>query len=408
MFCIVRESDQNPRFQEWYLSRRRLIFTDNMVHFSCSYAGWREDIVPDLSPSARKSTPLGDGNPTLKAAPSSHGIYFDMTDVPRQYSHREIRDQEEWLKALAGIQRRRSKIWKCGFLEGLPTVAFDLFLGFQRKHLADVYLRRREAFPSYSWAGWQGPIDYMTDVNCILGVEGETKWLNDATWIVWYVRSAEGELNRISDLDGDTRTQPPSELYERFPFFADEKLLLPVDSVRVLPSPQLPATTRLHSYPMLQFWTMVTYYAVPEIHGLEKCVMWGFSDGHWRPVGGVVLDEDPGEGIKPGEMEFVVLAKSHLAMTTPPQKRTLESDRFGYLDKRLEEGEFEDYPPFPDEETGRQNDDGFGRGDPKAYMVMMAKWENGVAVRKGIGELWQGEIKASLPPGPVWKEIVLG
>jgi hypothetical protein len=30
--------------------------TDDMVHFSCSHASWREDIVPDLSPSAYKST----------------------------------------------------------------------------------------------------------------------------------------------------------------------------------------------------------------------------------------------------------------------------------------------------------------------------------------------------------------
>ena len=222
------------------------------------------------------------------------------------------------------------------------------------------------------------------------------------------MRSAEDELTRISNLDSDTRTQPPSELYECFPFFADEKLLLPVDSVRVLPSPHLPATTRLRSYPMLQFWTVVTYYAVHQIHGLERCVMWGFSDGHRRPVGAVVLDEDPGEGIKPREMKFVVLAKSHLAMTTPPQERRLESDQFGYLDEGLEEGGWEDDPPFADEETGRQDDDGFGRGDPKAYMVMMVKWENGVAVRNGIGELWQGEIKAPLPPGPTWKEIVLG
>jgi hypothetical protein len=328
--------------------------------------------------------------------------------MPCEYSHREIRNQQDWLKALAGIHRRLSKTWKCGFLEGLPTVAFELFLGFQRKRSTNVYLRRRENFPSYSWAGWQGSINYTADFAFYIGAEEEAKWLNDATWIVWYVRNAEGELTQISDLDSNTRAQPPSELYERFPFFADEKLLLPVDSVRVLPSPHLPATTRLPGYPMLQFWTMVTYYAVPEIHGLQRCVMWGFSGGHWRPVGAVVLDEDPGGGIKPGEMEYVVLSKCHLAMTTPPQKRRPESDRFGYLDEGLEKGEWEDYPPFADEETGCQDDDGFSRGDPKAYMVMMVKWENGVAMRKGIGELWQGEINASLSPGPVWKEIVLG
>jgi hypothetical protein len=48
----------------------------------------------------------------LEAAPSSHGIYLDMIHVPCQYSHREIRDQQEWLNARAGIQRRRLKTWK--------------------------------------------------------------------------------------------------------------------------------------------------------------------------------------------------------------------------------------------------------------------------------------------------------
>jgi hypothetical protein len=77
-----------------------------MVHFSRSHASWREHIVPDLSPSAYKSTRVGDGILILEAASSSHGIYFDMIHVPYQYSHREIRDQQEWLNALAGIQRR--------------------------------------------------------------------------------------------------------------------------------------------------------------------------------------------------------------------------------------------------------------------------------------------------------------
>ena len=54
-----------------------------------------EDIVPDLSPSACKSTRVGDGIPILEAAP----YLF-------RYDPREIRDQQEWLNALAVIQRR--------------------------------------------------------------------------------------------------------------------------------------------------------------------------------------------------------------------------------------------------------------------------------------------------------------
>jgi hypothetical protein len=35
-----------------------------------------------------------------------------MIHVPCQYSHRETRDQQEWLNTLAGVQRRLSKTWK--------------------------------------------------------------------------------------------------------------------------------------------------------------------------------------------------------------------------------------------------------------------------------------------------------
>jgi hypothetical protein len=84
----------------------RFYITDDMVHFSCSHASWREDIVPDLSPRLINRFESVTEFPILEAAPSSHGIYFDVIHVPCQYSHREIRDQQEWLNAPAGIQRR--------------------------------------------------------------------------------------------------------------------------------------------------------------------------------------------------------------------------------------------------------------------------------------------------------------
>jgi hypothetical protein len=48
---------------------RRVGLMYDIVHFNCSHASWREDIVPDLSPSACKSTRVGDGIPILEAAP---------------------------------------------------------------------------------------------------------------------------------------------------------------------------------------------------------------------------------------------------------------------------------------------------------------------------------------------------
>lgn len=101
------------------------------------------------------------------------------------YTQRVLGDQSDVLRALAGIIRRFSDRLDYPFLQGLPTGALDIFLLFRANR---TVLHRRQAFPSYSWAGWTGGVM----VDDIVESPDVNEWLKNKTWIVWYQRSPSG------------------------------------------------------------------------------------------------------------------------------------------------------------------------------------------------------------------------
>jgi hypothetical protein len=42
------------------------------------------------------------------------------------------------------------------------------------------------------------------------------------------------------------------------------------------------------------------------------------------------------------------------------------------------------------------------------YQVKLIEWIDGIAERRGIGSIPDSIVENSSPPGPVWKEILLG
>lgn len=46
--------------------------------------------------------------------------------------------------------------------------------------------------------------------------------------------------------------------------------------------------------------------------------------------------------------------------------------------------------------------------DDDDYNVMLLEWNGNVVERRGIGELKKTAVAHGFPPGPVWKEILLG
>jgi hypothetical protein len=73
------------------------------------------------------------------------------------YSTRELTKSSDAIDAMAEIFRKLSHRMKCCFLGGLPTSAFDISLLFYNW---ENVLEHHHGFPSYSWSGWVGQVDW--------------------------------------------------------------------------------------------------------------------------------------------------------------------------------------------------------------------------------------------------------
>jgi hypothetical protein len=70
------------------------------------------------------------------------------------YSYRNMTYSEDAIRAFAGVLQRLETIYPKGFFWGLPVEDFDWALLWS----SQVPPVRREGFPTWSWAGWRGPL----------------------------------------------------------------------------------------------------------------------------------------------------------------------------------------------------------------------------------------------------------
>ena len=284
----------------------------------------------------------------------------DYGTLLEYYSRRALTHESDALKAVAGIMRRVSVKLGYPMIEGLPTGAFDAFILFE-----GTYLARRHGFPSYSWAGWRGGIRYSFPRDI-------SKWLSKGTWIVWNKRSG-GALSPVWD---PATHKPPSACgapetgYQTRVLFRHPEIAIGTAQTTVAGAIPPPPQFSNFPYSILQFWTLVTFY---RLHS------WSDDISAWRAIinkngticGKVILD---GFDYFPffdsdGVFEFLVLSETGRLYESPMDERRRDE-----------------------------------------YNVMLVEWIDGVAERRGIGEIYKDAVLSanSYPPGPVWKEILLG
>jgi hypothetical protein len=142
-------------FQEYQLSPHLLVFLDDKVSWKCRTHQRSEEIVPPNSPSE-----LPFNYETIKEIWPDLESYGDMVKL---YNSRHTRDDNDVLAAFSGILGAWNRHFPAGFWHGLPEFYFDIALLWQPKKP----LRRRRSpdsqysFPSWSWTGWHGDLDYM-------------------------------------------------------------------------------------------------------------------------------------------------------------------------------------------------------------------------------------------------------
>jgi hypothetical protein len=158
------------------------------------------------------------------------------------------------------------------------------------------------------------------------------------------------------------------------------------ESLRTAPTRDLPLGGN-RPYPLLQFWSLAVYFNLePDVtrtNGPQFPSVLNRSDEFcgFICLDGVLLTELAGAIKVPDKaFEMIVLAECNASMvgcSIPNGDLTVPA----YL--------------------------GYANGW-KLYYVMLIEWNGGIAERRGFGQIYKSAVDMSLPPGPQWKEILLG
>lgn len=337
------------------LSKRILYFVDDRIFFHCPGGTQSEDCEV-----------------WLRWAPNSllqmlHPLR-DYKLLVKTYSMRVLSTQNDAFRAMSGIIRRISEIQRWHIVEGMPTMAFENMMLFRRiRHP----LSRRLAFPSYSWLGWKGELEFM-----------EGRHFFEA-WINWYVRNpATGEV-----VLAEGQPMPPRpdaqgtgiRASDNTPLHQNPDVLFPQANVQMSQASFSERQAKLQSpqtFSLLCFSTLAVFFELTNMDFVKGIAGVGYPGKQYReqinPIGSVTLDgfdEHP----PARDAEFILLSK-----TIPSDHDLRELGLKRFLDSK------------------------------EVYMIMLIEWVGDVAERRGIGFMDAIEVQNSMAPGPVWKEIILG
>lgn len=198
----IRQSKWATRgwtYQEYFFAKRRLLFVEGQAVYQCNTARWREDIAQehlerrivhyqvDYAGSRMNWEPpqsqFSEANP-YQWSRSQYNTYLET------YLDRNLTFDNDILRAFTGIiHEAESKKLKCCW--GMT----EKHIGRDMLWLPSKWLVRRPGFPSWSWAGWKGPV--------IPGSTGgpysDTIWRHRKSWIDWYLfRKSSGKFDLLS------------------------------------------------------------------------------------------------------------------------------------------------------------------------------------------------------------------
>ncbi|KAH5095560.1 hypothetical protein HBI38_030660 [Parastagonospora nodorum] len=236
-------------FQEGLLSKRLLIFTDWQVTFYCQKASWMEalggprfmsqqDIDWDQWPNQAS---LWNRDRSWWSNSAVLSALHNSIRLIENYTWRHLSYESDALKAVSGIFRHQREASKPIFsLSGLPyyppsahgtspeatqrpeeVLALTL-LWCHRKRT--VQTKRRYMFPSWTWAGWSGPVIWMChDKSYIRG---------NPTTVTTHIRSARMLNDAGQDVEYRSSATNLQEALDSVTVLVLEALMIPPDLFR--------------------------------------------------------------------------------------------------------------------------------------------------------------------------------
>jgi Heterokaryon incompatibility protein (HET) len=147
--------------QEGVLSRRCVFFDQKHITMRCLQESFHDtmevDVREDRVPTLQDDRYFWENGFGLDLH-SPRWDFLNFDTLVANYSRRKLTRQSDALKACTGILNQITTSTGVGFLCGMPLI--DLVRALLWKSHHHSCLSRRKKFPSWSWAGWQGRIEY--------------------------------------------------------------------------------------------------------------------------------------------------------------------------------------------------------------------------------------------------------
>ncbi|KAI9797296.1 MAG: hypothetical protein M1835_001314 [Candelina submexicana] len=351
-------------FQERLLSKRCLLFVNGRIYFQCRQTTYCEDIVGEQEEIGWSLDSTGMPSRIFRGPPSLQ--YISAVEL---YTQRKLTLESDILRAFKGVANVLERHMKTSFLYGLPESMLDYALLWE----STQQLRRRPDFPSWSWAGWVGEVQWKVS--------------SPRTWIAWYKQYSNGntifmpQRNLTSDGDLVCTSVPSSSEPKSY-----------------LSPPQ--------ALPLLYFWTNTAYFSLDtdntstnfEPSQLQRSLSFPspipttrvpnptrsnhrlcLKDADGKRCGTIVLNSPLMEPV--GKVHEFIILSSGPSLGTEEQLCCEQ---------------------YADREVGPT-------GEPlAAYNVLLVEWKDSVAYRVGIGRICEDALSRSFEPGVSWKDILMG
>ncbi|KAI0470009.1 heterokaryon incompatibility protein-domain-containing protein [Xylariaceae sp. FL0804] len=345
-------------FQEYYLSRRKIIFVDDTVYFKCNEKSWQE-----LEDGLRVRTDPIEQHGQVLSNPSGD-VYNLLGQLLVKYSTRELGWPQDYIHAMAGVCRRIAEYAGCELIYGIPAAALDWFILFYPSLGGS---KRRDMFPSWSWSGWNGQLYYSS------GSGNVTKWIDQNTWIHWYIQEVAGEPSEVCQ-SGLDKANKAKQLFGSL-----------CDTSHTEPTKWSPDTLARRSYAMLCFWTVSASFKTRKIdRDTADQLMWSYGL-YWTPTAYELVNE----------------TGNNCGFVTVDDRDTTMEDRENIEMILLSES------PQKSRGVGSSSETQTPESSGRYFWALFVEWDDGVAERRGIGKIPRDALTSVLEPGVVWKQIML-
>lgn len=424
----VDQSIWNARawtYQEWKLSRRVLLVADEQISFKCDHVScWEDEIEPEprsseTNPGFEARSWALDRDYSPDRLPLKGQINFHMYGQAVQaYTPRSLSFASDALNAFSGMMNYLRPIMRGGYVYGLPETELDEALLWQPMGLIT---RRKHPdsgsamFPSWAWAGWVGPVDYL--------------FADVFSEIIWLGTGNEGFSSEEYRYPKEYRHQNDGKWEHRHAGFwhyyahSDEPdtFHLHPTALEIERSPRLRRDT---SSGKLRFWALSAFFNITGDHNIftrvgntESCAdgshlvcLLSIFDHEGLLAGTIRVPGPVASDLAKMRHEFILLSRTRL-----DSKNLYEQDPLKIEKLSLANWSLDHIPPqMEQDDTASVSSEPEFAFDHKrydaeklfcVYNVMLVERNEGVAYRLGLGWI---HIDAFHQAFPERKLIVLG